>query len=360
MSVQAATHAGRWGSLIKFRGPDSLQTSPSQGAFVFLLLSFTPLVLAFHSTVWATALAPTSVISFSRPVSPVGISRHPRVATWFFAAAGIVAPLSVIPSIVLLARARASEIVLVESLLIHLRVAQPDAELLRTLFGSVVRGEARVLLYYRAYTGTWCVWIVMWLLVSLYPLAPCPCACIFKAFPANPALCDSALSTALLTHGSQIYVPTALRLAKSLRSRQRRFQRSSNSLRVLEEMTSHDGERWSGSATPELSHLKTAPLSCVPRNGSLPRLDQRHSLILQLSPHSDFEIGSPSTSRGKSSPTLSKERNGTEIIKGQEIRPKSRVQTQVEELAASLAKTRRILWSVAIQFVFTITMGLTL
>ncbi|KAL8276671.1 hypothetical protein RQP46_010939 [Phenoliferia psychrophenolica] len=236
----------------------SLQQTPSQGAFIFFLASFAPLVLAFHSTVHATALAPTRALSLPRPLSPShdGLHRPPsafsKSGNWLFFGTAAFAPLSIIPSIVLLSNARKEEQGAWRVLVYGLQESPAVASEVYDRYEDVLRAQVHVLRYYRAYTGTWCVWLLVWML---------------------------------------IYIPSSIRLVRSLRSRYRRFLRSWNSLRVLEEMTLNETQR----------------------------------------------------------PWAASDSNGP-----------SRVETQVEELEASLTKTRRVLLSVAIQFCLTVSMGLSL
>ena len=144
-------------------------------------------------------------------------------------------------------------------------------------------------------------------------------------------------------------------------------------------MTKHESTRRLNERDSELPYFQPSPFACPAPVGSLPSLTQEPDIHIRLSPYSTTPtaLGSPGGSDGKTSSDAGGSRRGIQeefgvkidearvtretdprIEKG--VQPKSRAQTQMEGIDASLEKTRLQLWSLAIQFALTVSMGLSL
>ncbi|KAM0746322.1 hypothetical protein T439DRAFT_350589 [Meredithblackwellia eburnea MCA 4105] len=325
----------------------SLQSHPSTPAFIFLMLSYIPLGLALHVTVWATALAPTTSLSFLSN-SPRGESKHARLTSALFIAACIFFPLSVIPSTVLMTLLRKKQFHAIDTFLAALDKAKADnvpvASALPTFlpyYTDINNIAARFLVIYRSLAGTYFGWIVIW---------------------------------------GVIYVPTAIKLIHTLHSRKRRFLRSLRSLKVLDDIVTNDEEHQRSAGVPE----KTMPPPSARWSRSPPQSPAYHSRSFTLPPLTAVQLAIRSGSPTDDASSITTEKTGTTAAekvrsareefsdkmkevgkklgkeRAQEVAQPSRAQTHIDDLELTLAKTQRMLTTILIQFVLTVIMALVL
>ncbi|KAI5478232.1 hypothetical protein MNV49_005297 [Pseudohyphozyma bogoriensis] len=296
----------------------SFKSHPTEAAFVFLMLSFIPLGVAFHFTVWATTLAPSTSLKFLSSGRPTRVTRHGKLTTYLMSLILALFILATIPPTIIMSFTHRQEMATVRDLLGLVDEAEKGGQGLAGLavllpdYEKMVELKERFLHEYYALAGVYLFFLVLWI-----------CA----------------------------YVPAAIRLISTLHTRKCAFERSINSLKVLDDIVTTDGQDDTTNAKPEFTIVvegNSVPLTTV---AYPPRAHRRGSFAASRDPKSDDSDTASESSEQSKSPKLGG--------KGKKVAT-SKSAGQLRDLQRTLARTERMFWTITIQFILTTLMALSL
>ncbi|KAL8278396.1 hypothetical protein RQP46_009288 [Phenoliferia psychrophenolica] len=292
-----------------------------------------PLIGALYTMVWATALAPTTSMSFLSSSSTRPLATHGRLASGIAIGVGVIIIASLIPITVLMSRAHTVEFGAIDELLVALDSAKAANQSLSGLTGllplysEIADVSATFLVYYRAMTGLYFAWMCLFLIV---------------------------------------YIPTVIRLLLSLHNRKRRFLRSLRSLRVLDEIVTQDDQAQGGTEMAESHRQRTVTLpSAVPLSPAFP--PRSFAASPPGSPNSvpgfsqrDYDAKGDNESISTDSHARPESRTDVTITIKDSSKKGSAKKAHVLDLEANLAKTSSLFTTILVQCVVTLLMAVSI
>lgn len=135
------------------------------------MLSFIPLVLGLHATVWATAFAPTTSMSFLSMSPRSRVAAHGTIASWIALGSAAVFLLSVIAPTFLMSRAHERSFAAVDSFLRDIDQAKAQNLDLAGLVGflpiyqNLLQVSSKVGDNYKILTGVYFAWVSLYFIV---------------------------------------------------------------------------------------------------------------------------------------------------------------------------------------------------
>lgn len=148
---------------------------PSNLAFVWGMISFTPLGFAFIFITWSTILAPTTSLSFLNIRNNATlVKKSGRTVSYIAILTAILYQLSLIYPAVYTARARSSwastglNFMTSVALVLKEGTGIPGLLLLEPSFDSFKVASIELMRWYRVSVTVYCSWTLVWVLVSFF------------------------------------------------------------------------------------------------------------------------------------------------------------------------------------------------